>query len=530
LNIEGEENLYIYNLHDSKLLNMSFFWFVSVFTITCTALVFFSISNQSMLNAFSQTVSTPFHEESGASDNQIASEFKFVTVGDWDCDEDTVNTINDITQRNPDLILALGDYSYENTADCWLKLVDPIDEKMKIVIGNHENKITDDEGDRVYSPELLDHYLNHFNLPNPYYSFDKGGVHFLVLSTETEYDEGSAQFRFAVDDLLKAANNPEVQWIIVAYHRTITYNSNTSAEDVGSSDFRDTYHPLFEHYSVDLVLMAHQHNYERTYPLQYNTDSPESPIITDRNKSYYNNPEGQVFAIIGTGGAHLFHFVGEAPNSTAERYDGFGLAEIKVTENPRMLKFTFFSDGERAEDTFIITKNPQQQVPEFQDEFTINPGNPPKSEQDPAQAPKIVTKQDPAQAPKIVTKQDPAQAPKMITKQIPLIEKQSQPGYLILTTNIINDNGGTKLASNFTINIAGNTSTPSFQAIQTPETKTVSIEEGEYLVYVNNIQGYRVSQQNQCEGDIKSGEVKTCLITIDDVDTTIPLSSASKLP
>jgi hypothetical protein len=59
---------------------MSFFWFVSVFTITCTALVFFSISNQSMLNAFSQTVSTPFHEESGASDNQIASEFKFVVT------------------------------------------------------------------------------------------------------------------------------------------------------------------------------------------------------------------------------------------------------------------------------------------------------------------------------------------------------------------------------------------------------------------------------------------------------------------
>lgn len=248
--------------------------------------------------------------------------------------------------------------------------------------------------------------------------------------------------------------------------------------------------------------MGHQHNYERTYPLQYNTDSPASPIITDRNKSHYNNPEGQIFAIIGTGGAPRFQFVGEAPDSTAERYFGFGLAEIKVTENPRMLKFTFFSDGERAEDNFIVTKYPQQQVPEFQDEFIITPGNLTKSEQDPAQAPKIVT------------------------KQIPLIEKQSQPGYLIVTTNIINDNGGTKLASDFTINIAGNTSTPSFQAIQTPETKTVSIKEGEYSVNVINIQGYSVSQQNQCEGDIKSGEVKTCLITIDDVDTTIPLSSS----
>lgn len=42
-----------------------------------------------------------------------------------------------------------------------------------------------------------------------------------------------------------------------------------------------------------------------------------------------------------------------------------------------------------------------------------------------------------------------------IVQQIPTIEKQSQPGFLLLATNIINDNGGTKLASNFTINIAG---------------------------------------------------------------------------
>ena len=362
---------------------MSFFWFVSVFTITCAALVFFSISNQSMLNAFSQTVSTPFHEESGAPDNQIASEFKFVTVGDWDCNDEAVNTVNDITQRNPDLILVLGDYSYDDNPDCWLELVDPIDEKMMIVIGNHETKITDDEGARVDSPELLNHYLDHFNLADPYYSFDKGRVHFLVLSTETDYDDESEQYQFAVDDLSKAADNPEVQWIIVAHHRPITYASDNSANDFGSSDFRDLYHPLYEHYSVDLVLTAHAHNYERTYPLQYNTDSPEScnkwksmcetvehgPIITDRNKSHYNNPEGQIFATIGTGGAYIFEFVGEAPYFTAERYEGFGLAEIKVTENPRMLEFTFYGDGERVEDTFIVTKYPQQQDPEFQDDL-----------------------------------------------------------------------------------------------------------------------------------------------------------------
>jgi hypothetical protein len=45
------------------------------------------------------------------------------------------------------------------------------------------------------------------------------------------------------------------------------------------------------------------------------------------------------------------------------------------------------------------------------DEFTITPGNPPKSQQDPAQAPKIITEQ----------------IPSMIIQQIPSMLMQSQP-------------------------------------------------------------------------------------------------------
>ena len=45
------------------------------------------------------------------------------------------------------------------------------------------------------------------------------------------------------------------------------------------------------------------------------------------------------------------------------------------------------------------------------DEFTITPGNPPKSQQDPAQAPKIITQH----------------IPSMIIQQIPSIDMQSQP-------------------------------------------------------------------------------------------------------
>ena len=112
-----------------------------------------------------------------------------------------------------------------------------------------------------------------------------------------------------------------------------------------------------------------------------------------------------------------------------------------------------------------------------------------------------------------------------ITQQIPSTNTtQSQQGYLILATIIINDDGGTKVAKDFTVNIVGKIVgksfiLASFQALSSPEVKIVSMQEGNYSLSIPNAQGYKVSQQNECEGDIKPGEVKTCLITLNDEAT-----------
>ena len=106
--------------------------------------------------------------------------------------------------------------------------------------------------------------------------------------------------------------------------------------------------------------------------------------------------------------------------------------------------------------------------------------------------------------------------------QIPSVEEQSQRGFLILTTNVINDNGGSKQASDFIINVLGSPAFPSsFQAAQTPKVQIISIQEGYYSVSVNNTQGYNASFGNQCEGQISAGEIKSCFITLDESSTTI---------
>ena len=101
--------------------------------------------------------------------------------------------------------------------------------------------------------------------------------------------------------------------------------------------------------------------------------------------------------------------------------------------------------------------------------------------------------------------------------QIPSVEEQSQRGLLILTSNVINDNGGSKEASDFIINILGSPSFPSsFKAVDTPKVQIVSIQEGYYSVSVNDTQGYKTSFGNQCEGQLKAGEIKSCSFTLDD--------------
>src|SRR5919106_1345866 len=82
--------------------------------------------------------------------------FNFVAVGDWGCTDDTTDTIKNIQNKDPELVLALGDLSYENTGNCWLDETSSINSKLNIAMGNHEHG---DEGD----PTLLQtQYKKHF--------------------------------------------------------------------------------------------------------------------------------------------------------------------------------------------------------------------------------------------------------------------------------------------------------------------------------------------------------------------------------
>ncbi|HJT82861.1 MAG TPA: metallophosphoesterase [Nitrososphaeraceae archaeon] len=271
--------------------------------------------------------------------------FNIVAVGDWDCTGETEDTVDNIVDQDPELVLALGDLSYNGKAKCWLEVIEPITDKTKISMGNHE----------FDSSKLEEDYMEYFGLENNYYSFNYKNVHFLALSTETDYDDNSEQYQFAIKDLEKYSKDPFIDWIIVYYHRHI-YGSGPNLEE--DTDFRETYHPLFDKYKVDLALQGHLHVYERTYPIMYNEDDDDEPIVQDNNPNIYKNPKGPIFLTAGTGGAHDM-VLSSLEEYSAAGIDGiFGILDLTLESDQKTLTGKFIENGKKKEimDEFKIIK------------------------------------------------------------------------------------------------------------------------------------------------------------------------------
>ena len=293
-------------------------------------------------------------------DNTNTADFSFAAVGDWGCTPDTKNTVRNIVDKNPELVLGLGDFAYRNNATCWFSLTAPIHDKMKITIGNHDLSAYTSRTEHHPSPERLQEYMNKFNLSSQYYSFNFQDVHFLSMSSEIPYEKGSEQYDFVKKDLQNAASEPGIDWIVVFYHR-VAYTSPVYLENGYLREqptLRDTYHPLFEKYGVDLVIQGHSHNYQRTYPIKFNSNDPSQPFIVDRNTTNYYHPKGQIYTIVGTAGRPDIHnFAGPASPYTANQFIAYGFLNIDVLHNGTLLEGKFYDNNGTTSDHFTIDKS-----------------------------------------------------------------------------------------------------------------------------------------------------------------------------
>ncbi len=282
------------------------------------------------------------------------ADYNFAAAGDWGCSSNTNAVENGIAAKRPERVLALGDYSYQSTATCWLNIIRPTDSITKIAIGNHED---DDNED-------YQKYISHFGLTNPYYSFNYNNVHVLVMDTDrTSFSSGSSQFNFVQSDLKAASLNPSIDWIIVTFHKPIYTSPNSCSSCDPSSTFRNIYQVIFDQYDVDLVLQGHVHNYQRTFPLKYNPNSPSSPIKTSSSTNTYDDPEGEIYVIVGTGGVNFHSLSGKSSFVVSQQDKRFGYMDIVFSNDRTTLQAKYYLDSGTVSDQFTIKKTITNSLP-----------------------------------------------------------------------------------------------------------------------------------------------------------------------
>ncbi len=163
------------------------------------------------------------------------------------------------------------------------------------VFGNHDED-SSSEKIRVFSV-FFPAFGN--NQGASYYSFDAGSVHFIVLNSQIDFKEGSAQYNWLKTDL--GALRPETKFVIASIHRppyTIS-QTHSSARDV-----RAEIVPLLEEHRVDIMFNGHNHQYERTKVIKGGVEDIANGVL---------------YVVAGGGGAPLYECKSEIELSDEER-------------------------------------------------------------------------------------------------------------------------------------------------------------------------------------------------------------------
>jgi alkaline phosphatase D len=170
------------------------------------------------------------------------------------------------------------------------------------------------------------------------------------LVPDTSSATPNRQTTWLASTLAAARSNPSVDMIVVFMHQCALSSSGGNGSDLG---IRQAWLPLFDLYSVDLVLSGHEHNYERTYAVRgYDAtytgtvvapnpgQTLNAPVNTRRptvqsaaqttigSDPAFDTSQGTVFLVLGGGGTN--GPTNTYPNDAA---DGLRQAKVITTRN-----------------------------------------------------------------------------------------------------------------------------------------------------------------------------------------------------
>jgi predicted MPP superfamily phosphohydrolase len=215
----------------------------------------------------------------GPVSNPVYGEVSFMAWGDSRGHDYSINAELDdllnyaIANHPTDIHFFTGDATYAAADEemiAWLAAVEEINKITPILAtaGNHEFDLA-----KFYAMFALPHNDNNEDIPEAYFSVDYGNVHFIVLNDNVfgiDSDDVTDWLRRDLEDTDKL-------WKIAFHHRPLYSSSNHGC----SEDLIASWEDIYNEFGVDLVFNGHDHNYERSFPLNRAAGSGGESAVVD---------------------------------------------------------------------------------------------------------------------------------------------------------------------------------------------------------------------------------------------------------
>ena len=312
-----------------------------------------------------------------------STSFTFTAGGDIGGNRSTSTALDLIAQSGSNFHLAIGDLSYsEITPESdWCSYVQSrvgSTFPFELVSGNHEDGGENQDGlidnfvqclpDRLgavgtYGKEYYFDYpasspIARFIMISPDLTFTNGGAY--------SYAAGTAHYNW-VANTIDSARAAGIKWVIVGMHK-ICISMGIMPCEIGNDLFN-----LLVSKKVDLILQAHDHDYQRSKQLALNGTTctaiqaetyNSNCVINDGSTGSYTQGLGPVVDIVGTIGEGL-HTI-----STSDGDTGYFAKWMGNNINPTngLTKFTVSSDQLTVFANFTGSTVPNN----FTDSFTIS--------------------------------------------------------------------------------------------------------------------------------------------------------------
>lgn len=106
---------------------------------------------------------------------------------------------------------------------------------------------------------------------------------------------GGQQLSWLTDTLTRFRADPSINFLVAFFHHCAFATSSAHASDGG---VRSALAPLFDRFSVDLVVQGHNHQYERTNPIRAGGSTRQAPD----QSTIWPAKDGTTYICVGSGG------------------------------------------------------------------------------------------------------------------------------------------------------------------------------------------------------------------------------------